>query len=432
MSSRDRRQEPTLYRARIRGGEEPRRIEEDESSSLGTRRLEQEIRRRGDDDEALQQWIERLAPEQRQQAHLALVRLLGAPRASSLLERGGQLPRLPLVSESAPSFSPDDRLARSQALGELLETLVVHGDLPDSGLLMDLLAGVEAATARSALAYLHRTSFSTSIAVDRMSRGATARLAGPGLLRFAPVGTGAAALLPIVERRAVTLWRRATQQEEGDPEDPAVLSAVAGRGHGLPLPPALREDMEEALDADLRHVRIHADAIAAAAARAIHARAFTVGDDIFFADGAYAPDGEAGRLLLAHELAHVAQAQRGAIPTGAPHRVSNPSDALEQEAESVAVGAALRERPREAPAQKRHRSPLAPPRRRTSCGRMRGRPRSSRRGGTRSTTSGSSTRRRGPTSGTSRCRAINRAPSGSRRTRGFSSCARTRRRTGTR
>jgi hypothetical protein len=61
-------------------------------------------------------------------------------------------------------------------------------------------------------------------------------------------------------------------------------------------------------------VRVHADATAAASARALNARAYTVGRDVVFAQGQYQPATTGGRQLIAHELAHVVQ-QSGA---GAP------------------------------------------------------------------------------------------------------------------
>jgi hypothetical protein len=64
------------------------------------------------------------------------------------------------------------------------------------------------------------------------------------------------------------------------------------------------------------HVRIHADERAARSARALGARAYTIGPDIVFGGGTFAPQTPAGRRLLAHELAHVVQ-QRGAASTGA-------------------------------------------------------------------------------------------------------------------
>jgi hypothetical protein len=62
---------------------------------------------------------------------------------------------------------------------------------------------------------------------------------------------------------------------------------------------------------DLSEVRIHADAGADGAARALHARAYTVGTDVVFARGEYAPATRGGQRLLAHELAHVIQQRQG-------------------------------------------------------------------------------------------------------------------------
>jgi len=57
-------------------------------------------------------------------------------------------------------------------------------------------------------------------------------------------------------------------------------------------------------------------------ARALRARAFTVGSDIYFADGAFAPHTRDGLWLLAHEVAHVVQQSAGAVP--APPARSGP------------------------------------------------------------------------------------------------------------
>ena len=81
-------------------------------------------------------------------------------------------------------------------------------------------------------------------------------------------------------------------------------------------------------------MRVHTDDHAGALARAVSARAFTVGSDIFFAPGQYNPGTSSGNELIAHEVAHVAQ-QRGA-PAGGPLTVSQPGDAMEREAEAVA------------------------------------------------------------------------------------------------
>ena len=58
---------------------------------------------------------------------------------------------------------------------------------------------------------------------------------------------------------------------------------------------------------DLSHVRVHTDDRAAASARALDAHAYTVGHDVVFGAGGYAPDASRGVRLLAHELTHVVQ-----------------------------------------------------------------------------------------------------------------------------
>jgi hypothetical protein len=79
------------------------------------------------------------------------------------------------------------------------------------------------------------------------------------------------------------------------------------RGKGEPLSEAVKNDLQQQLQADFSSVRIHASGEAAALAAGVNARAFTVGSDIFFASGEYAPDSAEGRKLLAHELTHVMQ-----------------------------------------------------------------------------------------------------------------------------
>jgi Domain of unknown function (DUF4157) len=116
---------------------------------------------------------------------------------------------------------------------------------------------------------------------------------------------------------------------------PDVEAAIAAsRGHGRRLDSNTATQLEGALGDSMQDVRVHTDPQAAALTRAVSARAFTVGNDIFFSAGEYNPGSAAGAELIAHEAAHVVQ-QRGAPPTG-PLTVSQPGDALEREAEAVA------------------------------------------------------------------------------------------------
>lgn len=96
-------------------------------------------------------------------------------------------------------------------------------------------------------------------------------------------------------------------RQGGRAPTPVARAVHTMKGRGQPLPPAERRFFEPRFGRGLGHVRLHTDAAAGAAARAIRARAFTHGSDIAFAPGAWRPGSGAGRRLLAHELAHVAQ-----------------------------------------------------------------------------------------------------------------------------
>jgi hypothetical protein len=76
---------------------------------------------------------------------------------------------------------------------------------------------------------------------------------------------------------------------------------------GRPLDTRTRSFFEQRLGRELGSVRVHADARAATSAEAVGALAYTVGLDIVFARGRYAPRTQEGKRLLAHELAHVVQ-----------------------------------------------------------------------------------------------------------------------------
>ncbi|GLQ45928.1 hypothetical protein GCM10007862_09790 [Dyella lipolytica] len=84
-------------------------------------------------------------------------------------------------------------------------------------------------------------------------------------------------------------------------------------GGGAPLAPTVRQDMEQRLGFDLSAVRIHSGPAAECSARELRADAYTLGHDIVFGAGKFAPDTQQGRHLLAHELVHVQQ-QRASAP----------------------------------------------------------------------------------------------------------------------
>ncbi|MCX6028844.1 MAG: DUF4157 domain-containing protein [Chloroflexi bacterium] len=83
---------------------------------------------------------------------------------------------------------------------------------------------------------------------------------------------------------------------------------------GAPLPEEMRAFFEPRFGHDFSRVRVHTGAEAAKSARSVNALAYTLGRDIVFAAGQYAPETDAGRNLIAHELAHVIQ-QQGVPPS---------------------------------------------------------------------------------------------------------------------
>jgi hypothetical protein len=101
------------------------------------------------------------------------------------------------------------------------------------------------------------------------------------------------------------------------------------RSGGSPLAPDVSADLGARLGHDLTGVRIHTDASAVQATRAINARAFAVGHDIAFAPNEFAPQTTSGRRLLAHELAHVIQ------PAGLSQTIRRAPDRGDIEASDV-------------------------------------------------------------------------------------------------
>lgn len=118
-------------------------------------------------------------------------------------------------------------------------------------------------------------------------------------------------------------------------------AAIATSGEPLDRP--LRQRMEARFGHDFGAVRVHTDASAAAAARSVGARAYTVGQHIAFGREEYAPATTRGTELLAHELAHTVQQRspRGAdSPTGASSRAERTAEAAAHE---VAAGHDVRQ-----------------------------------------------------------------------------------------
>ncbi|MBJ2158000.1 eCIS core domain-containing protein [Variovorax sp. IB41] len=101
-------------------------------------------------------------------------------------------------------------------------------------------------------------------------------------------------------------------------------SLGVGASVGQPLPRHLKHDMEPRFGADFSAVRVHTGDAAARASRRLNAAAFTVGHEVFFGRGRFAPGSVEGRGLIAHELTHTIQ-QGGAAQPSANSAVAHRS-----------------------------------------------------------------------------------------------------------
>ena len=149
------------------------------------------------------------------------------------------------------------------------------------------------------------------------------KLISPYIARFAGV--------PIVSRQAErdepqrqageeeeeTVQRQAEEEEEetvqrraeGTPDVSANISSDIHNSMtgGEPLPLSVRRFMEPRFNADFGTIRVHDNDNAARLNRGVRAKAFAIGNHIFFGRGQYQPESDEGRELIAHELTHTIQ-----------------------------------------------------------------------------------------------------------------------------
>lgn len=101
---------------------------------------------------------------------------------------------------------------------------------------------------------------------------------------------------------------RAPLAKAGLAARPALISAPLGiPTGGQTLGAEVRKFMEPRFGASFGGVRIHTDDTAAHLSQQMQARAFTVGNQIFFGSGQFLLDSSEGRELIAHELTHTLQ-----------------------------------------------------------------------------------------------------------------------------
>jgi hypothetical protein len=130
------------------------------------------------------------------------------------------------------------------------------------------------------------------------------------LAKSALDGTPAAPLAPTVKASQIS---RSPAVAATGSATTAPSRPMDGLGRGDALPAPTRELLRPRLGVDLGDVRIHTGAHANRNARELGAQAFTIGNDVVFADGRYDTRSRAGLELLTHELVHVGQQEPGPV-----------------------------------------------------------------------------------------------------------------------
>ncbi len=99
----------------------------------------------------------------------------------------------------------------------------------------------------------------------------------------------------------------------------------SSRGRGSRMDGGTQSFMESRFGTDFSGVSIHTSSEAVQMSRELNAKAFTVGNDVYFNEGQYNPGTAEGKHLLAHELTHTVQQGSGT------HTVQRYTDAERRE-----------------------------------------------------------------------------------------------------
>ena len=126
----------------------------------------------------------------------------------------------------------------------------------------------------------------------------------------APAPAAAPTMTAAADPRDVAIASSATRPMPAPDRVPDAVSSTLARAQGAPLPSPAQ--WSRRVGADVSHAKIVTGEGAPEAAESIGARAFTVGERVFFARGN--DEKTDGGNLLAHELTHVAQQKGGTAP----------------------------------------------------------------------------------------------------------------------
>jgi hypothetical protein len=126
--------------------------------------------------------------------------------------------------------------------------------------------------------------------------------------------------------------------KQGDLKKGDVPQAVhqVVRSAGQPLEQEARAFLEPRFGQNFSHIRVHRDAEAAHSARTVNAQAFAHGNHLVFGANRYDPGTDSGKRLLAHEIAHSLQQQKGSH--GSDHAAEKDAEHASQQAARIDSG----------------------------------------------------------------------------------------------
>lgn len=119
-------------------------------------------------------------------------------------------------------------------------------------------------------------------------------------------------------------------------DDETSKTIKSERGGGQALDAGIAQKAGAVMGQDFSNVNVHTGEKSDSLNEQLQAKAFTVGNDIFFREGEYNPGSSQGQELISHELTHVVQQGASTPEVQGKMTVNDPNDQYEAEADKVA------------------------------------------------------------------------------------------------
>ncbi|MBL7745891.1 MAG: DUF4157 domain-containing protein, partial [Chitinophagaceae bacterium] len=117
-----------------------------------------------------------------------------------------------------------------------------------------------------------------------------------------------------LQRKPLASFIQRKESSAGTVASDTVTNQInSSKGSGISMDGYTQSFMQSRFGADFSDIKIHTGGEAIQMNRELNAKAFTVGNDIYFNEGQYNPNSNAGKHLLAHELTHTVQQGQNSI-----------------------------------------------------------------------------------------------------------------------